>query len=183
VFWNNEKNGRKVISSSSVVGTQATFVREDNTHDCPQHANVKNPASCYLPTNNAHLTIWEVGTRLSGYLVKDGAFNPIHGTQSKARVLYNARDSRAFVVFQQVVSGSRVLYVRNIAPGSQPSCSRGCKSSERCFMKDICTPRNPGKVQFVALTILSIGNFSIFSLFAFWQQPLTSIYAEIITYL
>ena len=143
MFWNNKENGKKIISSSSVVGVPGTFRREMNAHDCSQHENAENPASCYLPTNRGHIMIWEEGTKLSGYLVKDGAFNPVYGTQRSAKVVYNSRESRAFVVYQQTVSGNRVLFVRNIAPASQSSCS-SCKSSERCVMKNVCAPRTPG---------------------------------------
>ena len=160
VFWNNEENGRKVISSASVVGVPGTFRRDDNSHNCPQHANVKNPATCYLPTNNAHIMIWEEGNELSGYLVKDGAFDPVQGVQRKAKVLYNPRQSRAFVVYQQTVSGSRVLFVRNIAPGAQPRCSPGCKTSERCAMKNVCTPRNPVRVLNVSTCVKDNGGCS-----------------------
>ena len=156
MFWNNEENGRKVISSASVVGVPGTFRRDSDTHACSQHENVQNSASCFLPTNNGHIMIWEEGTRLSGYLLKDGAFNPIQGTQSNAKVLYNSRDSRAFVVFQQVVSGSRVLFVRNIAPGRQSSCS-SCGAGERCAMKDVCLSRNPGTVVSVSGKLILIG--------------------------
>ena len=148
VFWNNQESGRKVITSSSVVGVPGTFRREMNTHNCPEHMDVQNSASCYLPSNNGHIMVWEEGTKLSGYLVKDGAFNPVLGTQRKAKVLYNSRQNRAFVVYQQTVNGRRLLYVKNIAPGSQASCSTPCKTSERCAMKDVCTPRNSGIVDF-----------------------------------
>lgn len=144
VFWNNRENGVNVISSSSVIGVPGAFSREVNTHYCKQHNNVTNSASCYLPTNNAHVMVWEEGTKLGGYLVKDGAFNPILGTQRSAVVLYNVQQSRAFVVYQQTVGGSRVLFVRNLAPSSRPSCSPGCRSNERCVMKDVCAPRYPG---------------------------------------
>lgn len=149
MFWNNQENGKKVISSASVVGIPGTFRKDPDTHECREHENVENSASCYLPTNNGHVMIWEKGTKLNGYLVKDGAFNPVRGTQRSAKVLYNSRQSRAFVVYQQNVSGSRVLFVRNIAPGSQSSCSKACNSSERCAMKDVCISRNPGSCQFL----------------------------------
>ena len=145
VFWNNRVNGRKVISSASVVGVPGRFANEPDSHACSQYENVQNSASCFLPTNNGHIMIWEEGSRLSGYLVKDGAFDPILGTQSSAKVLYNSKESRAFVVYQQVVSGSRVLFVKNIAPGRQSSCT-SCAAGERCAMKDVCLPRNAGTV-------------------------------------
>lgn len=144
MFWNNRENGTNVISSSSVVGVPGSFRREMNTHDCKQHKNVKNSASCFLPTNNAYVMVWEKRTKLDGYLVKDGAFNPVLGTQRSAVVTYNARESRVFVVYQQTVGGSRALFVRNLAPSSHSHCSAGCRSNERCVMKDVCTPRNPG---------------------------------------
>ena len=147
MFWNNQENRRKVISSAIVIGAPGTFKRVSDTHACSQYENVQNPAACFLPTNNGHIMIWEEGTRLSGYLFKDGAFNPIHGAQSNAKVLYNSRESRAVVVYQQIVSGSRVLFLRNIAPGRQSSCS-SCAADERCAMKDVCLPRNPGMVSF-----------------------------------
>ena len=144
MFWNNHENGKKLINSTNVIRVPGTFRLYTNVHDCPQHMSVKNPASCYLRSNNGHIMVWEKGNRLSGYLVKDGAFNPAYGTQRKAKILCDSKENRAFVIYQQIVSGSRVLFVRNIAPGSQASCSRGCTTSERCAMKDVCTSRNPG---------------------------------------
>ncbi|XP_028403016.1 uncharacterized protein LOC114525788 [Dendronephthya gigantea] len=142
VFWNNRENGRYVLNSSSLVGIPGLFLQETISHNCQQHRNVKNSASCFLPTSNAHIMIWEEGARLGGYLVKNGAFNPVRGIQRSAVVTYNARQRRALVVYQQTVYGRRVLFARNIAPSSSSRCSPRCRSNERCAMKDVCAPRN-----------------------------------------
>ena len=91
MFWNSRENGKDVISSSSVVGVPGAFLHEISTHHCKHNKNITNSASCYLPTNNAHVMVWEEGTKLGGYLVKDGAFNPVLGTQSSAVVMYNVQ--------------------------------------------------------------------------------------------
>ena len=155
MFWNNRENGRKVISSTNLVGIPATYRKEVNAQNCSTHVNVENAVTCYLPTNNGYIMIWEEGSKLGGDLLKDGAFDPMYGTQRRAQIVYNKRESKALIVYQQVVSGTRVVFVRKVAPSSQPNCRRGCQSSERCAMKDVCVPRNPGTSLFILSAFVS----------------------------
>ena len=121
-------------------------MREENVHNCPTRSAVRNPASCFLPNNNGHILLWEEGSRVGGFLVKDDTFHPALGEQRLPQLVYNQRQRRAFAVWQQKVGGNFVLFVRDVYPGSQFSCRTACKLTERCAMKDVCTPRNPGTV-------------------------------------
>ena len=146
VFWNNEENGKTIIDSSNIFAIPGTIVLKENIHNCPKQTPVRNPASCFLPNNNGHILLWEEGSRVGGFLVKDDTFHPALGEQRRPQLVYNQQQRRALAVWQQKVGENFVLIVQNVHPGFQFSCRTPCKWTEKCAIRDVCAPRDPGTV-------------------------------------
>ncbi|XP_031563420.1 uncharacterized protein LOC116298966 isoform X2 [Actinia tenebrosa] len=142
MFWEDLKNGKNTLSSSSLLMTRALFLLEVGKYDCHLDREVKTPVLLPMPISGGHYLLWQERSQLSwsigGQLMKDGNFRLTSGIQKNPTVVYNVNRDMGFVVWQEDVGRQVKLIGRHFTYSSSHTCSSACPPNQRCVQQNTC---------------------------------------------